>query len=140
MKLWVLTGTLPSGPNSYGYFSCHALHAPCRPCLCIVYSYLTRRMIRMINPRMTRKRGILFFSIPVYSHRTRHLLCLLPPHSNLTCRHHHHFCAHGHCIHGICLSMGPNKPLSCNRDYKLTISNPSSGKNNCRVSLRRVCS
>ena len=76
----------------------------------------------------------------LYTHRTRHLLWILPIQKNMKHRNYLIISNNSHCIHGLCTTMRTNIILSCHCNYKYNLNNPIFRRSDYSMNLRRICS
>lgn len=108
MKLRVSPLPLPHYSNRHRHLPCHALHRPRRHGLLIPRTHLSRRKLRMTHPIHSRKWGIFLLHLPLFAHRARPLLRLIPLPSHMK----HWRCdpppTNNNCLRGLRSSLRSN--------------------------------
>ena len=108
---------------------------------CIQYSktYLSRRKLWMPTTHTTCKRCITIFRLHLPTYWTKLILRITQHHTRLICRCSNPILNHGNRIYRIRPTLRTNIILTCNSNYKPSISNPICRKGNCSMRMRRIC-
>jgi hypothetical protein len=101
-------------------------------------TYLSRRKLWMPTTHTTCKRCITIFRLHLPTYLTKLRLRIIH-HTRLICRCSNPILNHGNRIYRIRPTLRTNIILTCNSNYKPSISNSICRKGNCSMSMTRIC-
>lgn len=127
-----------SNPNYYRTISLYTLHPTHRLSIFKNSPYRSRCKLRLNTPKHSRQQGIIIFFMPLSTYRSWVILWFLYNKKYLKHRCSNLYPCHSNRIYRICLTLGTDKILSRNCNYKSFISYPLCRKYNRSMSLRRL--
>lgn len=140
MKLWITTSTMSNYTNFNRIIPSYTLHIRHLHCLFFSRSHLSRRKLRMTNPKSTCKWSIILLYLLIHAYCPRTILRLISLQRNMKCRSSTFPTSYNNSICRLRLTMRTDIILRSHSNYQPTLRRPICRKCFSTMNLRRLFS